>query len=225
MKITKSRWPGVFFAENGKKQPATINLVQGFSVYGERLVKQDNAEYRPWDPFRSKIAASLMKGIKELPAKPGDKVLYLGAANGTTASYVSDIVGKEGKVFCVDIAPRVMPDLIRVCERKKNMVPILADANRPEEYSFLVDKVDFLFEDVASPDQTAILIKNAKAYLKSKGHAMIAIKARSIDVTKDPKAIFAQAEEELSKEFDILDKKALEPYEADHMMFLLRRLS
>lgn len=224
MKITESKYHGVFFAAGtDRTQPATINLAPGFSVYGEKLLKHNNQELRLWDPYRSKIGAAIMKHISMLPIKTGDKVLYLGAANGTTASHVSDIVGKEGKVFCIDIAPRVMRDLIYVCEHKTNMVPIMADAGKPEEYEFAVEQVDFLFEDVASPDQAEILIKNAEKFLKKGGYAMIAVKSRSIDVTRAPRQIYAEVESKLKKHFEVIDAKELEPFEKDHIVFLLKR--
>ncbi len=50
-------------------------------------------EYRVWNPFRSKIAAAILGGVDSIWIKPGTKVLYLGAASGTTVSHVSDIVG------------------------------------------------------------------------------------------------------------------------------------
>lgn len=223
MKILPSKYPGVFFAENGKRHLATLNLTPGFSVYGEKLIEHDGKEYRLWDHFRSKIGAAIMKGIKDVPIHAGNKVLYLGAANGTTASHVSDLVGKDGKVFCIDIAPRVMRDLIYVCEHKKNMIPILADASKTEEYEFAVEQCDFLFEDVAAPEQAEILIKNAKRFLKKGGFAMIAVKARSIDVTIAPRTIYAEVENKLKEHFDIIDKKELAPFEKDHIMFLLKR--
>ena len=34
-----------------------------------------------------------MGGVDKIHMKPGSKVLYLGAASGTTVSHVSDIVG------------------------------------------------------------------------------------------------------------------------------------
>lgn len=225
MEIVPSKYSGVFWVKNGKQQLATLNLAPGFSVYGEKLIQYKGKEYRIWDPYRSKIAAAIMNGIKDVPIKDGMSVLYLGAANGTTASHVADIVGRNGKVFCIDIAPRAMRDLIYVCEHKPNMVPILADANKPDDYEFIVSKCDFLFEDVASPDQVQILIKNAQKFLKENCFAMIAIKARSIDVTKKPQEIFNKTEEELKNYFEIIDKKRLEPYEADHMMFLLKKVS
>ena len=50
-------------------------------------------EYRVWNPFRSKLAAAIVGGIENVWISPGSKVLYLGAASGTSVSHVSDIVG------------------------------------------------------------------------------------------------------------------------------------
>ena len=50
-------------------------------------------EYRVWNPFRSKLAAAILGGVDQIHMPPGSKVLYLGAASGTTVSHVSDIVG------------------------------------------------------------------------------------------------------------------------------------
>lgn len=222
MKITKSEFDGVYWVENGKKRPATLNLTPGYSVYGEKLVKYEGKEYRIWDSARSKISAALMKGMS-LPIKEGSNVLYLGTSTGTTVSHVSDIVGEKGQIFGIEIAERVMRDMIFVAEKKKNIVPILADAVNPESYHLVVSKVDFIFEDVAMPNQAEILISNCEKFLKSDGYAMIAIKSRSVDVSADPKDIYERVEKQLSEHFKILDKKRLDPYEKDHMMFLLSR--
>ena len=56
-------------------------------------------EYRVWNVFRSKLAASIVNGISEIFIQPGSKVLYLGAASGTTVSHVSDIVGEVIKSY------------------------------------------------------------------------------------------------------------------------------
>lgn len=223
MKIIKSKFEGVYWIENGKRRIATVNLVPGHVLFDEQIIKDKNKEYRIWNPYRSKWAAAIVKGIKEFPLKKGHKVLYLGAASGQSASHISDIVGEEGKVFCVDISQRVMRDLIFVCEKRKNMIPILADASNPSEYDF-IGEVDFIFQDVAMPNQVEILTKNAKKFLKDSGYAMIAIKARSIDVSAKPSEIFLRIENELSKEFKIIDKKRLEPYEMDHIVFLMKKI-
>lgn len=80
-------------------------MVPGESVYNEKRisveVNGEKVEYRVWNPYRSKIAASVVGGISETGIAPGSKVLYLGAASGTTVSHVSDIVGPLGTVYAV----------------------------------------------------------------------------------------------------------------------------
>ena len=52
-------------------------------------------------PFRSKLAAAILGGVENIWMKPGSKVLYLGAASGTTVSHVSDIgFGGLTKLYC-----------------------------------------------------------------------------------------------------------------------------
>jgi len=221
MKITKTNFEGIFWIENGKKQLATVNLVPGYAPFEEKLVKENGKEYRIWDYYRSKWAAAIMRGIKEFPVNKGNNILYLGAASGQSASYISDIVGKEGKVFCLEISERTMRDMIFVAEKKTNMIPVLADATQPETYSY-VGKVDFIFQDVAMPNQVEILVKNAKKFLKASGSAMLVIKSRSVDVSAKPADIFEKSEVELKKHFEVVEKKRLEPYEMDHIVFLLR---
>ena len=53
-----------------------------------------------WNPFRSKLAAAIVGGVGNIYMPPGSKVLYLGAANGTTVSHVSDIVGPVSHIIC-----------------------------------------------------------------------------------------------------------------------------
>lgn len=81
--------------EDGAQRLATKNLAPGRNVYGERLIHYGGVEYRVWDAFRSKLAGAILKGLKTVPIKPTHKVLYLGAASGTTPSHVSDIVGEK----------------------------------------------------------------------------------------------------------------------------------
>ena len=208
--------------EDGTRRIASKNLVPGRNVYGERLIKHKKTEYRLWDPFRSKIAAAIIKGLKSLPIKAGCKVLYLGAASGTTASHVSDIVGENGHVFCIEFAPRPLKELINnVCRFRPNMSPILADARFPEKYANLIEKVDVVYCDIAQPEQAQILVNNAKIFLKKNGWIMLAIKARSIDVTKEPSEVYKREITILeSNGFQIHQVIHLEPYDKDHAMIL-----
>jgi len=110
--------------------------------------------------------------------KPGSKVLYLGAASGTTVSHVSDIVGAEGMVYAVEYSHRSGRDLIEVAKKRTNIVPIIEDARHPQRYRMLVPMVDVIFQDVAQPDQARILAINAQHFLKNGGHFVLSIKVR-----------------------------------------------
>ena len=113
----------------GEKKLATENLVPGNQVYKEKLIIKQGVEYRLWDPFRSKLAASIMNELEEFPFENKSKVLYLGASTGTTVSHVSDIVGPSGIVFSVEHASRVAGDFLdRVATYRTNVIPILQDA-------------------------------------------------------------------------------------------------
>lgn len=203
------------------KQLATINLTPGHQVYGENLIKIKGVEYRIWDHCRSKPAAAIFKGIKEMPIKRGDKVLYLGAAQGTTASHFSDIIGKQGLIYAVEISPRAIRDILFVAERRKNIFPILSNAREPERYRW-VEKVDLVYQDVATRDQSDILIRNTNMFLKDNGFAVIAIKARSIDVVEKPERIYREETKKLSKHFKIVEKAELDPYERDHLFLVMK---
>jgi len=225
MNVKKHKFPGVYtvIEDDGSERIATKNLVPGQKVYGERIVKWKGEEYRIWNPNRSKLAAAILNGLKNFPIKPETTVLYLGIASGTTASHVSDILGWEGKIFGIEFSPRVLRELVPLVEERRNIIPILGDATKPEEYRALVTKVDVIFEDVAQPTQAKILVDNAKAYLKSGGYGMISIKSRSIDVTKEPEKVFREVEKELGEYFEVVERISLEPYEKDHALIVVRK--
>lgn len=218
---------GVYWAylEDGSQRLATKNLVPGRSVYGERLIKHGSIEYRLWDPFRSKLAASILKGLKTIHIRQGHKVLYLGAASGTTASHVSDIVGEEGHVYCVEFAPRAIRELVNnVCAYRLNMSPILEDARLPERYrNFVAGKVDDIYCDVAQPEQAKLLVENAKVFLADNGWVMLAVKSQSIDVAKEPAEVYEHEIMVLRRSgFQIENVVELEPYEKAHAMIVAR---
>ena len=222
------RFPAIYIAtlEDGSKRLATRNLAVGRSVYGERLVKFKGVEYRIWDPYRSKLAAAILRGLETVPIQPNSKVLYLGAASGTTASHVSDMVGEMGHVFCVEFASRSIRELVNnVCAYRPNMSPILADARFPERYSTIVGKVDNIYCDIAQPEQAKVLADNADMYLLKKGWIMLAVKAQSIDVTKEPAQIYKQEVKTLqNRGFDVKETLYLEPYDKAHAMIIAQFL-
>ena len=212
--------------EDGAKRLATRNLTPERAVYGERLVRYKGVEYRVWDAFRSKLAAAILKGVQTVPIKLGDSVLYLGAASGTTPSHVSDIVGEQGHVYCVEFASRSLRDLVdNVCAYRLNMSPFLEDARFPEKYRmFIPGKVDCIYCDIAQPEQAKVLADNADVFLKERGWVMLAVKSQSIDVTREPNAIYQQEANVLKKRgFDVKEIVRLEPYDKAHAMIVAQR--
>jgi fibrillarin-like pre-rRNA processing protein len=211
--------------EDNSQKLATKNLTPGKTVYGEREIRYKRAEYRLWDPFRSKLAAAILKGLKTVPIQPDHKVLYLGAASGTTASHVSDIVGEGGYVYCIEFAARAIRELVNnVCEFRFNMSPLLMDARLPERYSMLVREVDDIYCDIAQPEQAKVLADNADLFLKPDGWIMLAVKARSIDVTREPSEVYQQELDILkSRGFQVREVIHLEPYDKAHVMIVAER--
>ncbi|KAJ6551538.1 Fibrillarin-domain-containing protein [Mycena capillaripes] len=217
--------PGVFIAKGKEHMLVTKNLVPGESVYGEKRISIEGGvegtkiEYRVWNPFRSKLAAGVLGGLDNIFIQPGKKVLYLGAASGTSVSHVADIVGPEGVVYAVEFSPRSGRDLINMAKKRTNVIPIVEDARLPNKYRMLISTVDVIFADVAQPDQARIVIRNAESFLKDLGHVIISIKASCIDSTAPPDVIFAAELQKLREgRFKALEQVTLEPYERDHAM-------
>ena len=212
--------------EDCSQRLGTKNLSPGKNVYGERLVRFEGIEYRVWDAFRSKLAGAILKGLETVPIKPNHSVLYLGAASGTTASHVSDIVGEKGHVYCVEFASRSIRDLVdHVCPYRSNMSPILEDARFPEKYAMFVrGRVDDIYCDIAQPEQAKVLADNAKQFLKESGWIMLAVKAQSIDVTKEPTEVYEQELRVLERHGFIIEQLVrLEPYDKAHAMIVAHR--
>lgn len=221
--IEEHRHEGVFIARGKEDALVTRNLVPGVSVYGEKRIAVENegekTEYRVWNPFRSKLAASILAGVDNIYVKPGSKLLYLGAASGTSVSHCSDLVGPEGAVYAVEFSHRSGRDLVNMAKQRPNVIPIIEDARHPQKYRMLVPMVDVIFADVAQPDQARIVGHNAQYFLKNGGNFVISIKASCIDSTAPPEAVFAREVKKL-QEMQLKPKEqvTLEPYERDHAM-------
>ena len=214
---------GIYWlVREGEERLVTLSQDPGTTVYGEDIVRIADREYRVWDPYRSKLAAAVLKGLSEVPIKLGNTVLYLGAASGTTASHVSDIIGEKGRVYCVEFAQRSFRDLVNnTSKNRRNMIPIFGDARFPEKYRSLVQGVDSIYADIAQPDQARILSENIDRYLSDDGDFLFAVKARSIDVSKEPSSIFRQERTLLEeKGYRVKEMIRLDPFEKDHSMIL-----
>lgn len=214
----KQVFPGVW--REGKKI-FVESPIKGDKSFTSNVIKSGRKEFREWNPYRSKAAAAIANGLKNFPIKRSAKILYLGISFGTTSSFFSDIIGSNGVIYGIDISERCMRDLNQVADKRKNIVPILADARKPQDYQW-IEPVDIVFQDVATNDQSEIITRNASRFLKKSGHAMVAIKARSINVTKKPREVYKKELEKLRKHFRIAEKLELDPYEKDHLFVVMR---
>ncbi len=208
--------PGVF---TDGRSLFTVNAAPGKTVYDEVLVEVDGVEYRRWDPYRSKLAATILLGGRKLGIDESTKVLYLGAASGTTASHVSDIV-TSGVVYCVEVSERSFRDLVKVCETRKNMIPILEDANRPEEYAHMIEGIELVYQDIAQRNQVDIFVRNMAAF--DAEHGVLMLKSRSINVNRRPKQVYSEAQKQLvTKQLKVRETIDLDKYSNDHAAFIV----
>ena len=205
-----------------KKQIFTENKKEskGLKVYNEKIIKQKNKEYRSWNPYRSKLAAAILNGL-EFELKQDSNILYLGAATGTTVSHISDIL-IDGLVYAIENSPIAMKKMLNICIKRPNIVPILEDANHPDRYSTIVNTVDLVYQDISQRNQADIFINNINRFLKQAGSGILMVKARSIDVSLNPKKAFEIVENKLKqKNLKIKQIVNLSPYEKDHAAILL----
>lgn len=189
MKIKSHYLNGVVFLDISTETriwPATINLTPGQTVYNERLFKDQNIEYRTWDPYKSKLAACIFEQMKDIPALDQmERILYLGAATGTTVSHLSDIIADNGgQIIALEFSNRAARQLIKLSKLRTNIIPLIADARRSGEYASHVWVVDFIFQDISQINQAEIFIDNVLAFLKPGGKGIFIIKAASIDSTR-----------------------------------------
>ena len=221
----------LFLLRRGHKEClATLSTAPGVSVYNEVVETlpfpgtETVCEFRVWNPFKSKIGAALLVGLKSFHIRPQTKLLYLGAASGTTVSHCADLVAprsdnkeEKGVVYAVEFSLTACQLLLGVCANRLNIVPIKADVREPETYRLFLEPVDVVFIDVSQKDQSRILGENCKRFLKDKGHFMMSLKAASIDSTKDPEIVFEEELRKLEKfGFKPEEMVRLEPYEKNH---------
>jgi fibrillarin-like pre-rRNA processing protein len=222
--IRAHKFPGVYMVEEHDHESiATQSIDPGRTVYGEKVVKEDDKEFRIWSPRRSKLAAAIRKGLSEMPIRPGSRVLYLGAASGTTVSHCSDIVGSEGIIYAVEFSQRTARELINLAASRQNVVPIVEDARHPTRYAPIVGPVEVVYQDVAQPNQAEILYQNMRTFCSFGAYGMLAIKARSIDSASDINKIYDRELSTLEEHgLQVVENIDLSPLEKDHRFIVCR---
>ena len=225
MKLYNKKFPNIFFRKDkrGRINLYTQNFTPGLRFFEEDIVKFNGNEYRFFDARRSKLAASILKGISQTGIKEDSYILYLGASHGYTPSFLSDIISEKGFIYAVEFAPRVIRDLVFLSEKRNNIVPIFGDANQPLIYKSRITNVDIVYQDVAQRNQAEIFLKNCDMFLKKGGFGLLAVKSRSIDMAKKPRQVYQEVRALLEKNITIVDYKILDPFEKDHCMFIVKK--
>ena len=207
-------WEGVY---RDGRDLFTVNRTPGAKVYGEALTTADGVEYRAWDPFRSKLAALLLKGAPHDVLGHPKTVLYLGAAHGTTASHLSDVF-PEATIFAIEKSPTSFAPLLALARRRPGLVPILADAQLPERYQADVGAVDLLYQDVAQRNQAGIFAENARACLADGGRGVLMLKVRSVTQQRSTSAVVREARATLSSaHLSVAYEVSLAPFAREHV--------
>jgi fibrillarin-like pre-rRNA processing protein len=207
-------WPGVF---REGRELYTRNLCPGASVYGERRIEREGVEYRSWDPFRSKLAALLLRGAPPTLPSRVDSILYLGAAHGTTASHVSDL-WPDASIFVIEKSVTSFVPLLALARARTNLMPILADAQLPERYRADVGLVDLLYQDVAQRAQAAIFAENASVALAPRGLGVLMLKIRSVTQRRTANEVVRAARRELEAAgLSIHAEVPLAPFSREHV--------
>jgi fibrillarin-like pre-rRNA processing protein len=208
------------YQKNDKLFTENLHTCKGKKVYNEHLIHEKEKEFRSWNPYRSKLAAAILKNLT-FTITQNSTILYLGAATGTTVSHLSDIV-KEGMVYAVENSPFAANELIPLSQKRNNIIPILEDANHPERYQIFVPIVDIIYQDISQRNQAEIFLENIKNYLKKQGIGIIMVKARSIDVSLTPAKAYNIISNTIKKhQLDIIEFIDLAPYEKDHAAILI----
>jgi fibrillarin-like pre-rRNA processing protein len=208
------------FKEKNRIYTENLGYCKGLKVYNEKIINYKGKELRSWNPYRSKLASAIINGLN-IKINSNSKILYLGAATGTTVSHLSDIA-KDGCIYSVESSPVAFKKLIELCEIRKNIIPILSDANHPDRYSSIVSNVDLIYQDISQRNQSDIFIANVFRYLNKNSFGILMVKARSIDVSLSPNEAYDIVSSNLeNSRLKIIDKIDLKPYEKDHAAIVI----
>lgn len=212
----------------------TLNAVPGADVYGESLRRFSGKEHRRWDPNRSKLGAGMLRTKGDpadlLPAQ-GATVLYLGAGHGTSVSHLYDhLCGAEnrfnGRLVCVDLAPRCLRDLTFMAKNRPGLVPVLGDARQHAAWGVLLPtKVPWLFQDVAQAGQVDIFLSACERFLQPGGTGLLSLKAASERWTGEGETALFQGVEDrlLAHNYAVIEAVELTGYEDNHRLFIVQK--
>eukprot|EP00300_Choanocystis_sp_HF-7_P009067 c16249_g1_i1.p1 GENE.c16249_g1_i1~~c16249_g1_i1.p1 ORF type:complete len:236 (-),score=50.87 c16249_g1_i1:18-692(-) len=174
------------------------------SVHGEK--------YRILDAFACAISAAVISGLDQLGIAPGKRVLYLARNSWTSVTACSDIVGPNGRVFVVAPPSDFSPPAPNV-----KVVP--SPVTEPHRYEGM-DRVDVIFAELDSADQSSIVIANANQWLENSGTLLLVVNAKAIDPEQSSEQIFAGEVRVLKQKFQPREQLTMEPYRQNYAVIV-----
>ena len=180
------------------------------------LELKKNKKWMSWNPYHSKLSAYVLAGGSEWPFEKRSKILYLGAAEGNTISFLSHIC-HEGRIIGVDISAVAMAELLVLAEKRKNIIPFLGDAHFPKKYRPHTSIPDIMYQDIAQRDQVEIFIRNYDFFEPKCGFLML--KSRS-SPGKDNE-VFRDSERKLKSRFKKVDAVDITKWAKGHMAYYI----
>ncbi len=166
---------------------------------------------------QGKLGAYQTNGGDAWDPEPGENVLYLGAAEGATASWMCKQL--DGTIVAVEKSPVAGLSLLRSARELDHLIPYIGDARNTGSYAPFVPSLGFVYQDIAQRDQVDIFVKNVERF--SPRRAFLAVKARSIAVERDPKSVFEDAREAVEEAGRVVDVVSLDPFHKDHAMIVV----
>ena len=178
------------------------------------LELKTNNKWISWNPYHSKLSAYVLADGSEWPFEKKSTILYLGAAEGNTVSFLSHIC-HEGRIIGVDISSMAMAELLVLAEKRKNIIPFLGDAHFPNSYHPHTNIPDILYQDIAQRDQVEIFIRNYDFFGPKCGFLML--KSRS-SPGKDSE-VFQDCEKKLEFRFKKVSTVDITKWSKGHMTY------
>ena len=180
-----------------------MDLPKILKIKNNRLQLRVKNNWINWNPYTSKLAAYILGNGKFWPFTDKKIVLYLGAAEGNTVSFLSHIC-HQGRVIAVDISSVSMAELLKVVEERKNIIPCLEDAHFPNRYKLQANIPDIIYQDIAQGDQIEIFIRNYEYFRPKCGFLMLktgSMHGKKMDILEEVKHTL----KEKFKRVDIVD--------------------
>jgi len=218
------------------EQLATKNLIKGTKTKKEKIVIRNNEEFLEWNPYSSKLGASIRNGLQILPITENSKVVCINTLEDSTVLHISNIVGDNGSVFILDLNKN-NKKFQKILDLHKNINLI---DNTTDESQFLQlqsGKIDVLYLDNVESELIEATVEKYSLLLKNEGFMMLIIKKDSnVVIENDIVRWMAEQRSGLDKvrkitsklesKFDIVQEinlglsYAMEPFHKFHILIL-----